>query len=152
MGLPNPMGDEAGSGGSWWPVIAWLIPVVVSGIGAYWVSRQKAKQDERARQIELAAQQAKSESELSIRELQQNIEQQKLTFETLSKQLNTEITESRLLRNELKEARIELNKAHQEMATERASFSTENAELKARIETLQSRVRELERQLNKQQR
>lgn len=143
MGLPNPEGGD----GFWSGVLKWCLPIVLgailSGVGWYFTSREKRLADLQ----KLEAERLNKETQLRVKQVEEQAEQQNLIFDTLheqltasQKQLSDSTDECRALRIELKESRTELREAQQTIAKK----DNEIATLRTGQDSLRCRVVELE--------
>ena len=147
MGTPPPSDGFSG----WWPVLAWLIPVVLTGVGSWWLQREKSRNELRLAELREQTEQASKQAAVEIEAMKSANEQQKRLFETMHNQYEAALEEDRKLREELRlsreQSRQSLAKRDEEIAELRATIlarDEEIADLRSTLKQLTERLTKLE--------
>ena len=147
MGTPPPSDGFSG----WWPVLAWLIPVVLTGVGRWWLQQEKSRNDLRIDELRKQTELASKQAAVEIEAMKSANEQQKRLFETMHNQYEAALEEDRKLREELRlsreSSRLSLAKRDEENAELRATIlarDEEIADLRSTLKQLTERLTKLE--------
>ena len=143
MGTPAPNSGVS----DWWPILSWLIPVVLTGAGSWWLQREKSRNEIRLAELREQTEQASKQAAVEIESIKASLEQQKLLFETMHKQYEAALDEDRKLREELRLSREALSKRDEEIAELRTTIlnrDEEIADLRSTLKQLTERLTKLE--------
>jgi predicted RNase H-like nuclease (RuvC/YqgF family) len=128
---------------NWWPLIGFGLSLAVAAASASWAAWLQFKQWQHSKdekkidaEKEHAIQSEQRKQAVEIEELKLNFDQRQKLLESLSKQFEMQLTEGRLMRDELSKARVELQERDKTIS-----------ELRTTVAEMQVRIRQLEREV-----